>query len=533
MSYTKTTDFAVQGVLTSKQIQRNIRGTALDTEFDALEAGVQSSVNVKEFGAVGDGVTDDTAAFTNAIATGNNVYIPEGVYQIDPSQSGTTTTGFSLASGQKILGSGSNTVLDIQIPTGRSSLFELTDVSWSEIGHFKILGNCSGPFDETYTATDGLSAVCRATSTVDWGVSNNEIHHIEATEFAGLLSTPYYQAGPTDPRFPQREWHIHNCKISYTTSHGVGGNFIHNSLIDNNEFRNMGVLCVDFSTEGAYNIIQNNFCLVAPGFAKFQEHTSFDPRNFHSHGKIINNTAYGLHGGASSNVHGIKVMGDHNEISGNVLFSNTGAYAGIQLDGDGIIINNDLHADSNTPSTGGIKILGGTYASLAPSVTVRGNRVDNWRHALRIEVGTAYKEITISDNALTGCEMGIRALFLADIMDRMTISNNRITCDHPNNTNNFGIQFGSTTGSVDKLIITDNNIWSHSNCVMLYASDSVIATGNIIETVAGGLILALTGVTNALVMNNYGKGGVWTTETTPLPTYGGLSGVVFANNYAY
>jgi len=33
MSYTKTTDFAVQGVLTSKQIQRNIRGTALDTEF--------------------------------------------------------------------------------------------------------------------------------------------------------------------------------------------------------------------------------------------------------------------------------------------------------------------------------------------------------------------------------------------------------------------------------------------------------------------------------------------------------------------
>ena len=148
-------------------------------------------------------------------------------------------------------------------------------------------------------------------------------------------------------------------------------------------------------------------------------------------------------------------------------------------------------------------------------------------------MGTAYKEITISDNALTGCEMGIRALFLADIMDRMTISNNRITCDHPNNTNNFGIQFGSTTGSVDKLIITDNNIWSHSNCVMLYASDSVIATGNIIETVAGGLILALTGVTNALVMNNYGKGGVWTTETTPLPTYGGLSGVVFANNYAY
>jgi hypothetical protein len=87
MSYTKQTDFAVQGVLSSNEIQRNIRGTALDTEFDALEAGVQSSVSVKEFGAVGDGVTDDTAAIQAAFTASigktlvfpdNNTYLITG-----------------------------------------------------------------------------------------------------------------------------------------------------------------------------------------------------------------------------------------------------------------------------------------------------------------------------------------------------------------------------------------------------------------------------------------------------------------------
>jgi len=77
MSYTKTTDFALQGVLSSNDIQRNIRGTALDTEFDALETS-SSSTSVKEFGAVGDGVSDDTAAIQAAFTSGDNIVIDGG-----------------------------------------------------------------------------------------------------------------------------------------------------------------------------------------------------------------------------------------------------------------------------------------------------------------------------------------------------------------------------------------------------------------------------------------------------------------------
>lgn len=41
-----------------------------------------SVINVKDYGAVGDGVTDDTAAFTNALAVGPDVFIPAGTYLI-------------------------------------------------------------------------------------------------------------------------------------------------------------------------------------------------------------------------------------------------------------------------------------------------------------------------------------------------------------------------------------------------------------------------------------------------------------------
>lgn len=39
-------------------------------------------VNVKDFGAVGDGVSDDTAAFQAAAATGQAVFVPEGTYLV-------------------------------------------------------------------------------------------------------------------------------------------------------------------------------------------------------------------------------------------------------------------------------------------------------------------------------------------------------------------------------------------------------------------------------------------------------------------
>jgi hypothetical protein len=71
-----------------------------------VEAKLQETVSVKDFGAVGDGVTDDTAAINLALASGaRSVYAPAGTYKI-------TDTLFA-PSGSKLFGAGKGlTVLD-------------------------------------------------------------------------------------------------------------------------------------------------------------------------------------------------------------------------------------------------------------------------------------------------------------------------------------------------------------------------------------------------------------------------------------
>lgn len=109
-NYTKTTNFGAKDTLPSGDSQKIVRGTEFDTEFNAistaiatkLESGSSSAdvnflqsgtgatartvqsklrdvVSVKDFGAVGDGVTDDTAAFVAAYTAhpGSAIYMPD------------------------------------------------------------------------------------------------------------------------------------------------------------------------------------------------------------------------------------------------------------------------------------------------------------------------------------------------------------------------------------------------------------------------------------------------------------------------
>lgn len=58
------------------------------TTARALSDRFADTVNVKDFGAVGDGVTDDTAAFSAAAVTGNVIFVPAGTYVISSNITG-------------------------------------------------------------------------------------------------------------------------------------------------------------------------------------------------------------------------------------------------------------------------------------------------------------------------------------------------------------------------------------------------------------------------------------------------------------
>jgi hypothetical protein len=89
------------------RVSNDVRGLWMDqgTQWFSLTG---ETVNVKEFGAKGDGVTDDTAAFSAALdaANGKTLYLPPGTYKISSAISKTTWNG-------QIVGSGiGKTVLD-------------------------------------------------------------------------------------------------------------------------------------------------------------------------------------------------------------------------------------------------------------------------------------------------------------------------------------------------------------------------------------------------------------------------------------
>ena len=143
-NYSKTTNFGTKDTLPTGDSQKIIRGSEFDTEFDNIATAITSKldspassanvnflqsgatavsrtvesklkdvVSVKDFGAVGNGVADDTAAIQAAISFaasgavvpsygGKSVYFPAGTYLVS---NGAFTYGSS-STGIKFFGDG-------------------------------------------------------------------------------------------------------------------------------------------------------------------------------------------------------------------------------------------------------------------------------------------------------------------------------------------------------------------------------------------------------------------------------------------
>lgn len=82
-------------------------------------------VSVQDFGAVGDGVTDDTTAFNAAIAVGQKILVPAGDYLIGTSIS--VSSQIEFVEGAKILvGNGVTVTFDATLSAGVYQIFDCT-----------------------------------------------------------------------------------------------------------------------------------------------------------------------------------------------------------------------------------------------------------------------------------------------------------------------------------------------------------------------------------------------------------------------
>jgi hypothetical protein len=85
---------------------------------------LRDSVSVKDFGAVGDGITDDTAAFNAAMLAGRFIYIPPGTYVLD---------NLRMRSGRTLMGSGYETTVIKQKLTGNYAINCLSDATVGQL----------------------------------------------------------------------------------------------------------------------------------------------------------------------------------------------------------------------------------------------------------------------------------------------------------------------------------------------------------------------------------------------------------------
>lgn len=207
---------------------------------DVNEYVYNNVVNVKLYGAVGDGITDDSAAFIaaqNALPDGGSLYVPDGTFLISSS--------ISLNSNVRIVGNGPTSI----IKGGVSSFITATSKSNIEINSVKFLNdNYRVRFDLCTNVrlincyADGTRATTNVTNQGFWFSGCDDVL-IENPYFVDYRDAIYFDASGTTPCGTAtvqggQIWQTkHGSSINYPT--GVYGVDIRKMYVEGVTFKNI------------------------------------------------------------------------------------------------------------------------------------------------------------------------------------------------------------------------------------------------------------------------------------------------------
>lgn len=182
-----------------------------------VENKLKDVVSVKDFGAVGDGVTDDTAAIQAALDVGGPILFPAGSYKI-------TDTLFVTKSSTTLIGAGrgASSIAAGTDFTGSGELVVKTMIQFNRFPHTEKLFRCGLENITVTSAKDGLQ-----NPAVECLVHANWIHHFLATKAVfygaygngsngtGLILTTKSNSGP--------EWSMFNTVVDSDFTYCVNG----------------------------------------------------------------------------------------------------------------------------------------------------------------------------------------------------------------------------------------------------------------------------------------------------------------------
>lgn len=214
-----------------------------ENRLSSLETrvGNLTTVNVKDYGAKGDGTTDDTGAIQNAINTvytagGGTVVIPEGIFRVS---SLTRLWGSSVS--VNIVGSGMASTVLKKLGGDNSPIFDFSAVNpvdiLSCIKDLKIVGNINN--------SDGIRVNTLSKFLID------NVAVLSCDKAVNNLGSGTFT--------------INNCLFTdnnyglYSRKSTVGAYYGNNITILSSRFINNGILGVDFGQGSGLNIMASTF----------------------------------------------------------------------------------------------------------------------------------------------------------------------------------------------------------------------------------------------------------------------------------
>lgn len=454
-----------------------------------VEAKLAQTVSVKDFGAVGDGVADDTAAIQAALSAHFAVYVPSGTYKV--------SSTLNLQAGSVLFGDGSTS--EITCANGDISIIYGLSTDNCAVKNLKI--------NVTVAGTSGYIGAVHFATCQNCRVENVEI---EGVTWAGV-----YLDGSS------------YCYVTGVYAHDWRGTE-----------QDSADICVYRAS--SYNIIDGNFCFGNGWHGIFvQEPTAgqIPLKNVISNNRIGAHKTYGIAVYSLSSVDVFtQIIGNTIEdIDGATLTGNAGAGMYINNVGAVTVTGNTvrnccLSTSGLTLAPGGIS-FNNIVSTLTPCV-VSGNVIQDIKNYFGIVVTSSPAGVSITGNSIS-LDVNAAATSVGvyiNASSNCVVSSNTISL--PNPLGGSGISVYANGVNTSNNVISNNTILGgiysgiEFERTAAFVNNNATVTGN---RVSGGtsanICYRLNAIVNGVVSGNFGAA-----DTTNACTVSNSTGLRLTGN---
>ena len=411
-----------------------------------------SPVSIVDYGAIGDGVTDNTAAIQAAFNTSSDVFIPNGIF---------LHTGLTISvAGKTVFGNGNNSILKLKNASNKSNI--TVSANYVTIQQLGLDGNKANQTDVTdinasgvwSTGVSNLSVLtCEIDNAKRNGIASNaqnenciyRNNRIVACDFVGI-----YNANSGSPLLRSV---ISGNIIQSPGQDGIGTVGIKHCTISNNTINQPAVAGIALEARCDYTTVTGNTVFgagVGDNANGIQVNDSYGV-------SVSGNTIYG-------NSVGVSVSGGNTSRSVNVTGNNLDSCrVSIQLDGSsaqtassldcyeyGITVTGNSIRNSSEMAVlvnalSGVNVTSNQIVNFATSVT----SATQSRNRAAIAMRTFACFNVVNDNFIyddSGSNLKVAILEVADGLEA-ALSNSYSNNIIQNVTTDYGLQFSTTNAS--------------------------------------------------------------------------------------